>query len=316
MTSAGADPSMRALRAHSRGGPEVLVTEDAPVPVPGPGELLVAVHAAAVTSGELGWDETWSRGGRDRTPVVVAHEFSGRVVAAGPGAGRLGDEVYGLAPFDHDGAAAEFVVVPESFVAMEPRTLSHVRSAALALSGLTAWQALVDHAGLAQGESVLVQGAAGGVGVFAVQLATVLGGRVTATCRTRDVAFVRDLGAARVIDVDGRTEELAAQRFDVVVDCVGGRAAVEALELLHPGTGRLVTLSAPLPADTPQRDRADFFIVAADSTELEALAELVDRYALTVPITATYSLDRGREAYETAATHGRAPGKIVIDLDG
>jgi NADPH:quinone reductase-like Zn-dependent oxidoreductase len=317
-------PSMRALRAHRRGGPEVLVTEDAPVPVPGRGEVLVAVRAAAVTVTELGWDATWTRAGRERTPVVVAHEFSGEVVATGPGPvrHRPGDEIYGLAPFDHDGAAAEFVAVPESCVADRPRTLSHARCAALALSGLTAWQALVDHARLAPGESVLVQGAAGGVGVFAAQLAVVLGGRVTASCRARDAAFVRGLGVRRVITIDRGPDDGAstgegpddegACRFDVVVDCVGGRAAPAALGRVIPGSGRLVTLSAPLPPG--RSERATFFVVAANTSELTTLADLADRYALAVPITATFGLERGQEAYRAAGAPGRAPGKTVIEV--
>jgi NADPH:quinone reductase-like Zn-dependent oxidoreductase len=308
--------SMRALRAHQWGGPETLVVEDAPIPSPGRGEVLVAVQAAAVTFGELGWEETWTRGGLDRTPVVLAHEFSGVVAELGDGVAGLvtGQEVYGLAPFDHDGAAAEYVVVPATHVAPRPRTLDAARAAALALSGLTARQALVDHAAVRPEDSVLVQGAAGGVGVFAVQMARVLDAQVTATCRARDVDFVAGLGAHRVLDIESHRLTAGTDVFDVVIDCVGGDVAVDALALLRPGTGRLVTLTSPLPEGVPDRRRATFFIVAADRAQLRSLAEMADRHGLQVPLTATFPLEHGREAYASGRHHGRAPGKTVITV--
>jgi hypothetical protein len=184
---------MMALRAHARGGPEQLVYEDAPVPVPAPGEALVAVHAAGITFAELTWDLTWTtRDGRDRTPVIPAHEMSGTVTGLGGAAGVApGDEVYGLIGFDRDGAAAEYVTMPAAELAARPRSVPHVAAATLPLAALTAWQALVNYAALEAGERVLVHGGAGGVGVYAVQLAAVLGGQVTATGSARDAEFVR-----------------------------------------------------------------------------------------------------------------------------
>jgi hypothetical protein len=166
--------TMMALRAHARGGPEQLVYEAAPVPVPGPGEALVAVHAAAITFAELSWDPSWTtRDGRDRTPVIPSHEVSGTVAGLGPGPGAdgltVGEEVYGLIDFDRDGAAAEYVTVPAAHLAARPRSVSDEEAATLPLAALTAWQALVDHAALKPGERVLVQGGAGGVGSYAVR---------------------------------------------------------------------------------------------------------------------------------------------------
>jgi NADPH:quinone reductase-like Zn-dependent oxidoreductase len=122
-----------------------LVVERAPVPAPTTGEVLVAVHAAAITFDELTWQETWVRDGVDRTPVIPSHEVSGVVAAVGGGVTELarGDEVYGLIPFDRDGAAAEFVAVPATDLAARPTSVSHIVAAALPLAGLTAWQALV-----------------------------------------------------------------------------------------------------------------------------------------------------------------------------
>ena len=160
---------MTALRAHRRGGPEVLVVERAPIPAPGPGEVLIEVHAAAITFDELTWDETWVRDGADRTPTIPSHEVSGVVVGHRPGRHRtaVGDEVYGLIPFDRDGAAAEYVTVPADLPGDAPddgaRTWCPPRCR---WPGLTAWQALVDHAAVQAGERVLVHGGAGGVGAL------------------------------------------------------------------------------------------------------------------------------------------------------
>ena len=194
--------TMMALRAHARGVPGQLVYEQAPAPSAGPGEALIAVHAAAITFAELTWDLEWTtRDGADRTPVIPSHEMSGNVAGLGDGVAGLavGDEVIGLVDFDRDGAAAEYVILPAVGLAAKPQSLSHVAAATLPLAALTAWQALADHAALHPGEQVLVQGGAGGVGMFAVQLAAILGGHVTATGRSTDAGLVRDLGAERFI---------------------------------------------------------------------------------------------------------------------
>ena len=170
--------------------------ERAPVPVPAPGEVLIAVHAAAITFDELTWDETWLRDGVDRTPVIPSHEVSGVVAAVTDDVTdfAVGDEVYGLIRFDRDGAAADYVTVPAADLATRPTTVSHVVSAALPLAGLTAWQALVDHAKVQPGERVLVLGGAGGVGALTVQVAHSLGAEVTATVRGDVADVVREFG--------------------------------------------------------------------------------------------------------------------------
>src|ERR1700733_6083602 len=172
---------MTALRAHRRGGPEVLAVESAPIPVPAVGEVLVAVHAAAITFDELTWEQTWTRGGIGRIPVIPSHEVSGVVTEIGSGKGYLepGDNVYGLIPFDRDGAAADYVTVPAEDLAVKPSAASHTVAAALPLAGLTALQAVVDHARVQRGDRVLVTGGAGGVGGLAVQLAAQFGAEVT-----------------------------------------------------------------------------------------------------------------------------------------
>lgn len=305
--------TMTALRAHRRGGPEVLVVEQAPRPVPSRGELLVAVRAAAITFDELLWDETWLRDGADRTPTIPSHEFAGEVAAVGPGVIGVaaGDPVYGTAPFDRDGAAAEFVVVPARYAAAKPRTLTDVEAAAVPLPALTAQQALFDHAHLCAGERVLVLGATGGVGGYAVQLAASAGAEVTATAR-RAFDYLRDIGAHRVIDVG--TTDLAAEttRYDVVIDTVGGDTLDRSYAWVRRG-GRLVTLQTPPDGGEAERRgiTATFFIVETDTIQLDRLAELIDHRGLRVTVAATFPLRDGAAAY-ASRPRGLGPGKTVL----
>jgi len=307
--------TMMALRAHTRGGPEQLVYEQAPMPEPGPGEVLVAVHAAAITFAELSWDLSWTtRDGADRTPAIPSHEVSGTVAGLGPGVQglALGDEVYGLVDFDRDGAAAEYVSAPAAALAAKPRTVSHVEAAALPLAALTAWQALTDQAALKAGESVLINGGAGGAGVYGVQLASILGGHVIATDLPAQAGFVRDLGAHRFIDVTTERFDEAVHDQDVVLDTVGGSTMERSFGVLRPG-GRLVTLSAPPPDGLALQHQVQalFFVVRPDRDELAQLAALVDDGKLRPIVSRTFPLAQGRQAYESGSLP-RPPGKTVL----
>jgi NADPH:quinone reductase-like Zn-dependent oxidoreductase len=302
-------PTMRAIRAHARGGAEKLRLEQAPVPVPADDEVLVQVHAAAITYDELLWDESWSHDGQDRTPIIPSHELSGTVVARGDAVTEpaIGQEVYGLIEFDRDGAAAEFVTVRADDCAAKPRSVDHVQAAALPLAALTAWQALLDHAHLTVGESVLVLGGAGGVGAYVVQLACQFGASVTATVSSNDtIDYVTALGADRVL------VKVVEGVFDVVVDTVGGRALAAAYAHVRDG-GRLITLSAPPgPELKAGRDVHDeFFVVRPDRIALEHLATLVDAGAVTPLVGETFDLADAAVAYHERGRLG-APGKTVL----
>jgi NADPH:quinone reductase-like Zn-dependent oxidoreductase len=306
---------MMALRAHTQGGPEVLVYEPAPRPTPGDGEVVVAVHAAAITFDELTWPETWVCGGVDRTPVIPSHEFSGVVAEVGDGVTgwSAGDEVYGLVPFDRDGAAAELVSVPAASVGARPRAVSHVVAAAAVLPALTAWEALVEHAAVQPGQRVLVHGGAGGVGSFVTQLATVLGASVTCTVHARDVGHVRALGAERVINADQESLEAERGVFDVVIDAVGRDVPEGLFAALRRG-GLLITLQEP-----PSEELADkygvmarFFIVTAERDRLAQMMDMIDTGVLKVNVAATFPLAAGRAAYESGAVRRPRPGKTVL----
>ncbi|MET0704095.1 MAG: NADP-dependent oxidoreductase [Mycobacterium sp.] len=307
---------MHALRAHTRGGPEVLVYEQAPLPTPADGDVLVDVHAAAITFAELTWPETWARGGVERTPIIPSHEFSGVVSELGAGVTSVavGTEVYGLVPFDRDGAAADVVAVPADQLAAKPRSLSHLEAAALPLPALTAQQALFEYANLVEGERVLVLGGAGGVGGYAVQMAAAAGAQVTATT-VGAVDYVRSLGAAEVIDV--RTADFTGlvPPVDCLIDTVSGDTLDRSYGLVRRG-GRLVTLQTPPDLDKARQFgvEAMFFVVSTDTRALTRLAELVDTDGLRVTIAATFTLADGRAAYASGATSGRPPGKTVLKV--
>ncbi len=307
--------TMKAVRAHTRGGPEVLCDEDAPVPAVGAREVLVAVHAAAVTPGELAWDETWqSADGADRTPIIPSHEFSGVIAQVGGDVRSLtpGTQVYGLIDFNHDGAAAEYVSLPQAGVVPRPVPLSHVESAALPLAALTAWQALADRARVQPGERVLLLGGAGGVGSLAVQLAKGLGAAVTATAKADDAPLVKALGADAVVPSVSAALSSGEPRFDVLVNTVPGPAPVESYALVRPG-GRLVTLAQPLDQALAERHGIEgiFFVVASDPDALRRIADLAAQGALRPVIARTLPLADAAIAYGPPLAP-RRPGKTVL----
>src|SRR4051812_44685474 len=176
---------MRVVRLRAAGGPEQLAVAEADKPRPGPEEALVRVRAAAITRGELEWPV-------DRLPAIPSYELSGVVEEVGPGVSGVapGDEVFALTPFDRDGVAADYTAVPSEVLVPRPRALSHAESAAIPLPALTAWQGLFDHDRLGAGERVLIHGAAGGVGGFAVQLARAAGAHVIGTASAETLGFV------------------------------------------------------------------------------------------------------------------------------
>jgi NADPH:quinone reductase-like Zn-dependent oxidoreductase len=249
--------------------PASLMCERIPVPRPGAGEVLVAVHATAVTAGELTWPERW--------PVVPAHDVAGVVAQLGDGVDTLsvGDDVYGLIPFDLPGAAAEFVAVPSTALAAKPTAVDHLAAATLALGGLTARQALADHACLEEGQHVLVHGGAGGVGTYVVQLAAFHGATVTATASAADTGFLIGLGAHAVIDYATRFEEQIGD-VDIVVDTVGGDVMARSWEVLRPGGILIGVADDPSAQDARADVRATYFVVEPRHEQLSELAHLVD----------------------------------------
>jgi NADPH:quinone reductase-like Zn-dependent oxidoreductase len=312
---------MKAVRLHREGGPEQLVYEDAPKPQPGAGDALIRVHATGITPSELTWAETYRNcDGSDRLPAIPGHEVSGVVesVALGVTDVSIGDEVYALTSFCRDGAAAEYVAVLAADLAPKPKTLDFVQAAAVPLSALTVWQAFFDHARLAPGQRVLIHGAAGGVGTFAVQTARWHGAYVIATASAENRDFLLDLGANEVIDYQHARFEAAVRDVDLVLDTIGGSTRERSWQVLKPG-GILVSLPEPIPKDEAAAHgqggrRGVFFIVRPDREQLGRLATLIDSGAIRPVIAQAVPLAEAREAFERGVA-GHTRGKLVLAVD-
>lgn len=301
-----------------KAGPEALVIGEVPRPRPGRGEVLVRVHATAVTPTEFNWSPTFNtRTGQPRPfPIILSHEFSGIVEQVGEAAERVktGAVIYGMNDWFSNGAQAEFCTAPATAVAQIPVSLDRNKAATVPISALTAWQGLFDRCHLNAGERVLIHGGAGGVGVFAVQLAKWRGAHVIATASSRNLDFVRDLGAEEVLDYRSTPFEKVVRDIDVVFDAVGGETLARSWELVRSG-GRLVTIAADSESLKEQRAREAFFIVEPNHEQLAEVAALLNAGKLHAFVDAVFPLEQVREAYD-AARRGGHRGKIVLQVTG
>ncbi|GHO90202.1 NADPH:quinone reductase [Reticulibacter mediterranei] len=307
---------MKAIRIHDRGGPEHLVYEEAPQPHPGPGEVLVRVYATGVIASELRWDETYeTKAGSKLVLPIPGRDLSGVVEEVGPGTPILtkGSQVYAMMDYGRDGAEAEFTIALPSELAPKPRTLDYVQAAAVPLTALTAWQALFDHASLVAGQTVLIHGAAGGVGVFAVQLAHWAGAHVIATASAHNRDFLHELGANEVIDYTTTRFEDGVHDVDLVFDTVGGDTLQRSWQVIKPG-GVLVTIVSPQPSFEKAKAHGIhpfWFIVEPNRDELIQVGTLIDSGHLRPIIDTVFPLSQARQAYEQGA-RGHTRGKIVL----
>ena len=303
---------MRIVHLESSG---TLVQAVAPVPHPGKRELLIKVRAAGVMPAELSWYPTTHRSdGEARTGAVPGHEFSGVVTAVGEEVGRLeiGREVFGMNDWYTDGAMAEYCTAPFFAVAPRPACLTYEEAASVPISALTAWQALFDHAKLRAGERVLIQGGAGAVGMFAVQLARAHGAHVIATAAEENRAFVSSLGAEQVIDYRKERFEDRVRDLDVVFDTVGGDTLERSWAVLGP-KGRMVTVVSTVADSSDPRVKKAFFIVEPNQKQLYEIARLLEVGELRTVVDAVIGLAQVPDAYAgRLPRHGR--GKLVVAI--
>lgn len=297
-----------AVRHRSAGVAGLSLTE-LPYPHAAENDVIVRVHAAGFTPGELDWPGTWSdRAGHDRTPSVPGHEVSGVVVELGYGTTGLtvGQRVFGLTDWARNGSLAEFVAVEARNLAPLPADIDHITAAALPISGLTAWQALFHHGGLEAGQTVLIHGAAGAVGSVAVQLAREVGARVIGTGRAGDRERAHQLGVEVFLDLQADRLEDAGE-VDVVLDVIGGDILDRSAALVRDG-GTLVTIAGP-PKVWPKQGRAVFFVVEPDRARLTDLAQRVRDGRLKLAIGAVRPL---AETPAVFAPGHRTAGKTII----
>ena len=308
---------MKAMLLTGHGGVDKLTYGDAPDPVAGPGDVVVDVHAASVNAADykmrLGGAH-YQTGGL-KFPHILGRDFSGVVSAVGPDAAlKVGDEVVVVTIPGTEGGYAKKIAIKAAIVAKKPATRSHAEAAAMALTSLTAIWALEDTAKLKKGETVLIQGGAGGVAGFAIQLAKHIGATVITTASAKNHDYVKKLGADRVIDYQKEDFTALGRICDVVFDTVGGEVQVRSYEVLKPN-GRLVWIAAA-PAGF-KSSRSDVQVlrpkVDRDRSHLDRMAELLAAGAVWPPAITRYKLSQAAEAHRVS--EGRhLQGKLVLEM--
>jgi NADPH:quinone reductase-like Zn-dependent oxidoreductase len=303
---------MKAIRIHGSRGNETLSLDEIQIPKLSAGEILIRVHATAVTQGELEWYPTWhTPKGEPRLQAVPSHEFSGAIEDVAPGVQGLekGDEVYGLNNWFIDGAAAEYCITTPAEIAPKPTSIDHLQAAVVPISGLTALQGLFDHGKLKAGQKALIHGGAGGVGSFAIQLAAWKGAMVATTVSEANIEFVRELGATQIIDYRKTKFEEVAKDADVVLDLVGGDTLRRSFGVIKEG-GRVVTIAASSESTEDPKVKEAFFIVESNKQQLVELAQLIDSGVLRPIVSEVLPLAAAAQAYFPSKK--TKPGKAVL----
>lgn len=305
---------MKAAYIDQHGGPEVLKYGDLPDPAAGPGQVVVDIIAASVNGAD--WKVRIGDYKQTVFPYVMGRDFSGVVSAVGAGVTdlKVGDEVFGVCEVGQEGAYAEKILMDAAIVARKPASLSHAEAAALALTGLTALSAIEDTLQLKSGETILIQGGAGGVASFAIQVAKHLGARVITTARAENHPYLRALGADEVIDYSAVDFTKAVPPCDAVFDTVGGDVAQRSFTVLKPG-GRAAFIASG--AKAPQPTRTDVASlrppVKRARKHLERIVELVEAGAVRAPEITIYKLSDAEAAHRVSeGRHLR--GKLVFQV--
>jgi NADPH:quinone reductase-like Zn-dependent oxidoreductase len=307
---------MKAARVLHFGPPSVIETDDLPRPEPATGQLLVRVKAAGVGP----WDALIREGKsglHQPLPLILGSELSGVVEAIGAEISgfKAGDEVYGATNDQFTGGYAEYALPLAKMMAQKPKTLNFIEAASVPVVAVTAWQMLFDYAHAIAGQTILIHGAAGNVGAYAVQLASHAGLHVTATAASADLQYVRSLGAERVVDFQTQRFEELLSGIDIVLDTVGGDTQQRSLQVLKPG-GILVSVVSPVP-DTAQKRygiRAAFFYVDVTTERLNKITELFDSGKLVTDVGTVLPLKEARVAHEMLGGAPHKRGKIVLSV--
>jgi NADPH:quinone reductase-like Zn-dependent oxidoreductase len=298
---------LRAARIHQFGPPNVIVVEDVSRPIPGDGEILVRVAAAGVGP----WDAL-IREGKSKVspspPLTLGSDLSGVVEAVGPGVTGFsrGDEVYGVTNPQFCGANAEYALASSRMVARKPSRLTNVEAASVPVVAVTAWQMLFDYAHVQTGQTVLILGAAGNVGAYAVQFAAQSRIRVIATSGTNDLAYVRSLGAETVIDYRSLS-------VDAVIDTIGGEARERSVRALKQG-GILVSVVSTDPLPLRSDIRSVLFYVDVTTARLDTISEMFEAGTLSTQVGTVLPLEQAGVAHQMLAGAPHARGKIALQV--
>jgi NADPH:quinone reductase-like Zn-dependent oxidoreductase len=306
---------MKAVRIHSFGNSDVMHIEEIETPQPKSGEVLIRVCAASVNPVDYKVRSGDLRPPGLLMPLILGRDVSGVVEAVGRGVSEVdvGDEVFALLDRDH-GGYAEFVIVRADSVAAKPASLDHVHAAAVPLAAITAWQGLFDHGNLRRGERVLIHGAAGGVGHFAVQFAKNKGAYVIATAQQGDIGLLKALGADEVVDYRKERFEDKVTEVDLVLDLVAGETQQRSWRALKKGGCLVSTLPIQgKPDGTRSGVTGENFMAEANRWELEEIARLIDNRKVQVVVQETLPLAEVRRAHEVLE-HEHVRGKVVLEV--
>jgi NADPH:quinone reductase-like Zn-dependent oxidoreductase len=306
---------MKAARILRFGPPNVITNDDVTRPQPTAGQLLVRVKAAGVGN----WDALIREGKIELQPLplILGSELSGIVEAIGPEVSgfKPGDEVYGATNEQFSGAYAEYALASAGMISHKPKSLNFIEAASAPIVTVTAWQMLFEYAQVIAGQTVLILGAAGNVGAYAVQLASQAGLHVVASAGFADLDYVQSLGAEKVVDYKREQTDVSLTGLDVVLDMVGGDAQQRSLQLLKPG-GILVSVVSPVPETTQQRYgiRAAYFYVNVTTSRLNKITELFDSGRLVTNVGTVLPLEEARIAHEMLGGAPHKRGKIVLRI--
>jgi NADPH:quinone reductase-like Zn-dependent oxidoreductase len=305
---------MKAIRIHRFGGPEVLQLDEIDMPAADEGELLIRVAAASINP----VDYKIRRGGYPRVkpedlPVTLGRDVAG-VVEKGAGGFKQGDEVYAHLDWA-DGGYAQYALCAPAGAAAKPRTLDMITAAAVPLAATTAWQGLFDHGGLTAGQSVLIHGAAGGVGGFAVQFAKARGAHVIATASGDGVQTVRDYGADEVIDYRRQKFEDVAKDVDLVFDLIGGETQDRSFAVLKPGGALISTVQDPDKTRAAEkRLKTERYMATPNGGQLREIGDLIDAGKVKVSVAKTFPLAEAAAAHRFLEEE-HPHGKVVLTVD-
>jgi NADPH:quinone reductase-like Zn-dependent oxidoreductase len=307
---------MKAAYLEKFGGPEVLQYGDLPDPVAGPDEVVVDVHAASVNAADWKFRAgEYARHAQVKFPQIPGRDFSGVIGSARGGADlKVGDAVFGVLEPGKEGTYCEKIAIRAAVIAKKPERLSHVDAAALALTGLTAIDSIEGTLKLQRGETILIQGGAGGVASYAIQFAKYLGARVITTTSAANLAYVRSLGADEVIDYNAQDFTKMVKNCDAVFDTVGGDVAQKSFAVLKPG-GRAAFIASG--AQAPKPDRSDVTAlrppVPRSRKAMERIAQLFEAGAIRPPEIKLFGLSQAAEAHRLSqGRHFR--GKLVFQV--
>jgi len=303
---------MQAVRIHRFGPPEVIVVEDTQAASPGPHQVLVSVAAAGVGP----WDALIREGGSKvspQPPLTLGSDLVGVVEALGTDVSefKVGDEVYGVTNPQFCGAQAEYAVASAGMIALKPPSLNYLEAASAPVIAVTAWQMLFEYAQAGTGDAVMIVGAAGNVGAYAVQMAVNTGMRVVAVGRAGDREMLRKLGAGSVIDSTVRDFEKHLPQVDSILDTVGGATLDRCVNALKYG-GRLVSTVSTQPLPQRKDTQAIFFYAEATTVRLRTLTALFESGGISARVGSVLPLAEARQAYEMLGGAPHLPGKIVL----